>query len=136
MAESFEVKPAAGVLLFLWFAVLVAAGVAFAVTDSSLGSRTVGAAIAVVFAVRLTAMKCVADTSGLFVRNAFRTRHLRWDEVATFTIGPVHGLGIEGVHTVLRNGQDIAIDTTARRPSSQRPWMEQQAQRLREWLPE
>jgi hypothetical protein len=90
--------------------------------------------------IRSVSLKCVADESGLLVRNFFATRHFGWDEVEDFRWGrPVMGMPFgQVIYLLLRNGEVVALDISASYwgfPFGRRPRLEQLLQRLREWLP-
>jgi hypothetical protein len=90
--------------------------------------------------IRSVSLKCVADESGLLVRNFFQTRQFGWGEVEDFRWGRlVMGMPFGRViYALLRNGEVVSLDISASYwgfPFGRRPKMEQMLQRLREWLP-
>jgi hypothetical protein len=96
--------------------------------------------IGVAVGIRSVSLKCVADESGLLVRNLLGTRRFGWGEVEDFRWGrPVMGVPFGRViYALLRNGEVVALDISASYwtfPFGRRPSPEQLLQRLREWLP-
>jgi len=77
------------------------------------------AVIGVALIYRIDSMKVVADGSGLFVRNMYRTWRFRWGDVEDFRPGrSFMGLPFgQVIHVLLRNGGIVTLDVTAR------PWV-------------
>lgn len=90
--------------------------------------------VGVAFAARNTSLMVRADSSGLFVRNLWRTRSIPWSQVERFGFGaPSQSLGLEKVvHVVLRDGEVLSLDATRRSGRGER--MREQVRRLQAWL--
>ena len=76
-------------------------------------------AFGLTFMYRMFSLAVVADESGLLVRNNFRTRRFRWDEVEDFRIGgPMMNMPFgKVIHVLLHNGEIMTLDVTMR------PWI-------------
>lgn len=123
--------------ILLWIVLVAASGIAPPF-------NTPIAIVLIVFGlalgIRSVSLKCVADESGLLVRNFFRTRHFGWDEVEDFRWGrPVMGMPFgQVIYLLLRNGEVVALDITASHwgfAFAGRLKRDQMLQGLREWLP-
>ncbi|MCA1707420.1 MAG: PH domain-containing protein [Actinobacteria bacterium] len=88
---------------------------------------------------RMIRLEVVADSSGLLIRNYYRTRRYDWSDVEDFRVGgPTLGMPFgKVIHALLADGEIVTLDVTMR------PWAfgrgtrerERYLQQLREWAP-
>jgi PH (Pleckstrin Homology) domain-containing protein len=120
----------------VWSAFLIATVLHSGVSDALVVLFMIPIGVAI--AMRAALQVVVADDSGLFVRNFYRTRRFSWSDVEEFRIGtPAMQPFGKVIHVLLRNGEFFALDV------SMRPWffgrgkakLEETVTRLRSWLP-
>jgi len=105
--------------------------------ESGIGVAIVMIVIGVAFMTRIASLKCVADGSGLFVRNFFSSRRLAWAQVEDFRLGrPMAAPFGYVIHVLLLDGGVLTLDATAwglfGRGNTKR---ERALASLRAWLP-